>query len=226
MNIFIDIETIPSQLPGARELAAATAKAPANYTKPESIAKWREENAEAAYRAQALDGSAGQIACICLTFDNHSSISRHFNLQLDEAAILRNAFNEIDSAIGARDMSRPLFIGHNHVAFDLPFIFKRAVINGIKPPSGMPRHPKAWDQSVFDTMIEFAGVGNRISQDRLCKALGIPGKPDDIDGSKVWETISPEPGVIDTSGIIKVAEYCADDVSKLRQIYKRLTFAS
>ena len=101
-------------------------------------------------------------------------------------------------------------------AFDLPFIFRRAVILGVEPPMFLPRLPKAWDESVFDTMVQWAGHGNRISMDALCEALGIPGK-DGMDGSMVCEAF--------LQGRIKeIAGYCRGDVHRTREIYKRLTF--
>ena len=63
------------------------------------------------------------------------------------------------------------------------------------------------------------GTGGRIKLDALCKALGIEGKPDDIDGSKVWDFVK-------AGEHQKVCDYCADDVRKTREIYQRMTGAS
>ena len=58
--------------------------------------------------------------------------------------------------------------------------------------------------------------GNRISLDKLCKALGLPGKGE-IDGSKVWDYVRD-------GRIAEVADYCADDVRKVWAVYQRMTF--
>ena len=55
----------------------------------------------------------------------------------------------------------------------------------------------------------------RGSMDRICRALGIPGKGD-FDGSMVATTWPVDPE--------KVIAYCKDDVERTRQMYKRLTF--
>ena len=55
----------------------------------------------------------------------------------------------------------------------------------------------------------------RVSMDKLCKALGIPGK-DGFDGSMVAATWPVDPQ--------KVIDYCKQDVERTRQMYKRLTF--
>jgi len=119
-------------------------------------------------------------------------------------------------------MTRPTFIGHNIVAFDLRFIFQRAVLNGVIPPSIIPFNARPWDDSVFDTMTAWAGVGNRVSLDKLCGAFGIAKKGseigDDIDGSKVWDYVR-------TGRIADVVEYCKGDVERVRAIHRRMTFA-
>ena len=66
-------------------------------------------------------------------------------------------------------------------------------------------------------MQAWAGYKGRISQDNLAKALGIPGKPDDIDGSKVWDFVKA--GKVD-----RVAEYNTYDVATVVEIHRRINF--
>jgi predicted PolB exonuclease-like 3'-5' exonuclease len=53
----------------------------------------------------------------------------------------------------------------------------------------------------------------------MCKALGLDGKPGDIDGSKVWDFV--EAGKYE-----EVMTYNKYDVEQGRKVYKRLTFTS
>ena len=46
MNIYLDIETIPSQDPALLAKFRGEVTAPATYKKPESIAEWLAENAD------------------------------------------------------------------------------------------------------------------------------------------------------------------------------------
>lgn len=109
-----------------------------------------------------------------------------------------------------RATTSPQFIGHNIAKFDDRFIFQRSVINKVKP------YRTPTKINTFDTMTEWAGYGNTISLDKLCKVLNVEQKGD-IDGSKVWQYIQ--------DGRVKeVAEYCAKDVERVRQIYKRMNF--
>ena len=110
------------------------------------------------------------------------------------------------------------FIGHNIISFDLPFIKHRSIINRVRP---LPQFIKAfdakpWGNEVADTMLMWsADKEKRASMDKLCRAFGIPGKGD-FDGSIVADTWPVNPQ--------KVIDYCADDVRRTREIYKRLTF--
>ena len=112
-------------------------------------------------------------------------------------------------------MGQNRFIGHYISGFDLRFILCRAVVLGVKlPPSvAFPRDIKPWSDSVFDTMTAWAGPRDKISQDNLCRALGLPCK-DGFDGSMVavaWA--NGEHG--------RIAEYCKSDVEAVRSIHRR-----
>jgi Predicted 3''-5'' exonuclease related to the exonuclease domain of PolB. len=108
----------------------------------------------------------------------------------------------------------PIFVAH-HAQFDLRFIWQRAIVLGVKLPSWWPIDAQPWDQKrIHDTMLMWAGAKGTVGLDRLCRALGIPGKGD-IDGSKVWDAI--QAGRID-----EVCTYCSDDVRRLRSVHQRL----
>lgn len=237
MNVFIDIETIPSQDPAVIEAlredmreeleeALAAVKAPGNYKDEAKIAAFiddakskllaeHEAAVDAAYLKTGLDGGAGQVCVIAWAMDDDVIEHVHVEGCIDESKVLDTFFDRLADA--HRPTNRLRFIGHNHVGFDLPFIWKRAMILGIKPPGCLPRNPKPWDDSVFDTMTEWAGVRDRISMDRLCRALGIPGKGG-MSGKDVWP-------MVQAGRIAEVAEYCRADVARTRAIYRRMTFA-
>ncbi len=109
-------------------------------------------------------------------------------------------------------------VGHNVAGFDLPFLKHRSLINSVKPPSQIIKAmaAKPWDSCIADTMLMWSSDSQkRASMDKLCRVFGIPGKGD-FDGSMVADTWPVDPH--------KVIEYCADDVRRTREIYKRLTF--
>ena len=229
MNIFIDIETIPQQPEDqAKAEIAATIQAPAQMSKSETIAAWhagegsyagvKDALIEETYRKTSFDGGKGEIISIAFADDECDPIAIHRGLEagdknISEVQMLQLAFGRIELMLGGKS---PWFIGHNIGGFDLKFLFQRAVINRVNPNFDLKQYGRHGSQ-YYDTMQAWAGYGNRVSQDNLCKALGIDGKPADIDGSKVWDFYK-------AGKIERIAEYNADDVAKVRQIYKRLTF--
>jgi len=223
-NVFIDIETIPEQPEAeAKTRIAETIKAPATMSKPETIAQWhagegkyagvKEAAIEKAYRDTSFDGSKGQICSIAWAVKDGGIQSIYQDGSLTEADVLRGFFQELKSEL---DGTEPYFIGHYLAGFDLKFIFHRCVVLGVKPEFSLPfagRHKSDF----YCTMQAWAGFKESISQDNLCKALGIEGKPQGIDGSNVWDHFKD-------CDIQAISDYNMDDVDKVRQIYKRLNF--
>jgi hypothetical protein len=236
MNIFIDIETVPAQDPDAIIMLRAEAdeeklliKAPSNYKdeakiKEYILAKQIEIDTafEERYRKTSFDGAYGQIACIGYAIDDEpakSVWSAGWNQM--EGDVLADFYRILNDRINSNSQMRPTFIGHNLIGFDLRFIHQRSVMLGVKPPSFIPFKAKPWDTTVFDTMIDWAGVGNRVSLAKLCKVFGLDAKGseigEEIDGSKVWDFVKD-------GRIEDVAKYCEGDVERTRQVYKRLNF--
>ncbi|MCX6808236.1 MAG: ribonuclease H-like domain-containing protein [Candidatus Berkelbacteria bacterium] len=118
----------------------------------------------------------------------------------------------------ARDSD--LFIGHNLMEFDLRFIYKRSVINNIKP-SRFLNFARYRSDPIFDTMKEWEKWGAQgTSLHKLSIALGIASpKEEGIDGSKVYDYFLA--GKSD-----EIAKYCERDVEATRKVYKRMIFES
>ena len=166
----------------------------------------------AAWLKTSFDGAKGQICSIAWKVEggpmNSVSQSAH-----GERVMLDILFEHLKNNCDGRP---PFFIGHYIAGFDLKFIFHRAVVLGIKPPFNIPfdgRHGKDY----YCTQAAWAGFGGRMSQDNLCKALGIEGKPGDISGANVWDHYK-------TGNIDRIEEYNRDDVEKVELIYNRLNF--
>lgn len=228
---------------------AKTVKAPGSMTKPETIAAWERDQkpakvaalkteaageleqakakTEEEWRRTSFDGALGQVVVIGLAFDERKpetifEADPKKVLTLDaENRTLRQFFQALELV---DDQSRHLLqvVGHNVVDFDLRFLWQRAVIHGIKVPHWMPWNAKPWGDRVFDTMMAWTGGKGRISQDKLCKVLGIEGKGseigDEIDGSKVWDFVQ-------AGRIADVATYCGGDVHRAREMHLRMSFA-
>lgn len=232
MNIYFDIETIPAQDPVAIELIKAdnekqklSVKAPSNYKDQEKIDAYIKAEVEkldaefdSTYRKTSFDGGLGEICCIGYAIDDKPPVSIY---GVSEAFILNKFYQALMDEYNPSSQIRPKFIGHNIVSFDLRFLFQRSVMNNVKPPMMIPFSAKPWDESIFDTMTAWAGHGNRVSLDKLCKIFNIPLKGseigEEIDGSKVWDFYQD-------GRIADIAKYCEGDVERTRQAYKRMTF--
>jgi hypothetical protein len=246
MNITIDIETVPAQRPDIiaeireskqAELDASIAaiKPPGNYKKQETIDQWLAEEApkiaqglrdafnsdvDAAYRKTGLDGAFGQVCVVGVAFDDEDPVLCWRSDWENEQGILQDFGNLMTDRVN--NVFNTLVIGHNVSAFDLRFLAQRHIINGFQPHQSITRAARAkpWeDEKVFDTMVQWAGTGNRVSLDKLCKALGIQSPKGDITGATVWDAVQ-------AGRIADVAKYCSGDVVATRQVYKRMTYQS
>jgi predicted PolB exonuclease-like 3'-5' exonuclease len=214
-TLFLDLETIPTQRPGAIEEFRANVKPPGNMSKPETIAAWMQNNADAAaedaFRKTSFDGAQGEILCIGFAVNDDTPCHIGRAITGCESTLLHDFY----SAMSGYRVDR--IVGHNVKDFDLRFLFQRSVINGAKPSFPLRTESRYCGDYVFDTMLSWAGWGNRISLKNLCAALGISVKGGDIDGSKVWD--AAQDGRYE-----EIFSYCESDVTATREVYNRMTF--
>ena len=221
-TIILDIETIPTQRDDVRAFIAKSVTHPGNIKKAETIAAWNENEKPAAVEEAidktSFDGAFGQVVCVGFDVEGAAYPSTIFGM--DESAVLKQLNESLREALDPADLFTTTIVGHNVSAFDLRFLVQRYMVNGIRPHTVIARaaQAKPWESDkVYDTMIQFAGVGNRISLDKLCMALGLPGK-DGITGADVWP-------MVQAGKLQEVADYCASDVRKTRAVFRRMTFA-
>ncbi len=101
------------------------------------------------------------------------------------------------------------FAGHNIKEFDIPFICRRLLINGLPIPVYLDfQNMKPWDTNTVDTFQywRFGDYKNYTSLKLLAAALGVPSPKDDIDGSMVAAVYWEE------KNLHRIATYCQKDV--------------
>ena len=218
--LFLDLETLPTDRQDVRELIAAKVSPPGNISKAETIAKWMEESkpaaVEEAVAKTSLDGTFGRVCVIGWSIDDR--ITSTVMSEDNERHVLEEFYDHMNAA--RLNVFETCVVGHNVSAFDLRFLVQRFMVHGIKPPAVIARaaQAKPWEsEKVFDTMVQWAGTGNRVSLERLCMALGVESPKTDIDGSKVAAAVA-------AGRIADVADYCAGDVMAVRSVWKRMTF--
>lgn len=111
------------------------------------------------------------------------------------------------------------FCGHNIKEFDIPFLCRRMVINGMQLPDCMQLHgKKPWEVNHLDTLElwRFGDHKHYTSLALLAEVLGIPSPKDDIDGSMVGDVFWKE------HNLARITKYCLQDVYTTAKVYLRL----
>jgi uncharacterized protein YprB with RNaseH-like and TPR domain len=116
------------------------------------------------------------------------------------------------------------FAGHNIKEFDIPFICRRLIINGMPIPRYLDfQNMKPWETNIIDTFQywRFGDYKNYTSLRLLAAALGIPSPKDDIDGSMVGELYWSGTATERTTSLRRIATYCQKDVITTGNIFLR-----
>ena len=212
VRLFVDIETIPGPvMPGVEELEL---HAPKTLKKPESIRAWAEENQETEYRKQALDSMAGEILAIGYAWnDEEPEVLYRGPAMPTEEDLLRAFERAVEARMHKLGNMRPIWIGHNVRAFDLPWLWRKALKYRLHDLAG--RIPRGrYDKDVEDTMELWASdYKDRVGLNRLAAFLGLPGKTEGLSGAKVFDAW--QAGEID-----QIARYCMGDVALSRDVWR------
>jgi Predicted 3'-5' exonuclease related to the exonuclease domain of PolB len=215
---YIDTETIPAAT-FYQDQVAANVKAPATYTKPETIAQWQETKGEQArldaVHATGLMPAYNQIVSLAWAFEGGTPMV----YSGPEAGILEAFMEDVSRIVsGTRNGLSIRWVGHNIVGFDLPCIWWACIRN--KVPYAFLPHPrqvKPWETTkVVDTLYQLAGTNTKgMSLGNMAKLFGIEDRLPDMDGSKVWNMYC-------YGRIAEIEDYNIADVEITRELYLRI----
>ena len=235
MNIFLDVETIPTQneryarvLDEQLAIDKENAKVPSNYKDPVKIEQWYtdrhatlEAERDERWQATSLNPTWGELICCVMAIEDEEPRLFTRTIAQSEQWLLSNVFALLQSVLYpvAGAMHQATFIGWA-IDFDLRFLWQRAIINNLKPPPYLPRplNMRPMTEHCIDLMQYWAGWGKRIKQREVCHALGVD-IHDDIDGSEVWRCV--QVGDYD-----KVNQHCIADVQRMQQLAERMGITS
>lgn len=205
MNLYLDVETLPASGSDIEIIKKFWEEAKAKSKAYGSIRK-TESDFDTFFRNTSFQGEFGRILCICYGVDDGEIQS----LAGDEKEILQKFWGLAKDA--------DLFVGHNLMEFDLRFIYKRSIINNVRPSRDL-NFARYRSSPIFDTMKEWEKWGAQgVSLHKLTIALGLSSpKEEGIDGSKVYDFYLA--GKTD-----EIVTYCKRDVEATRKVYKRMTF--
>ena len=208
-TLYFDCETIPVQDAEKRKLYTKRIKPPGQYKKPESIQKWLddENNVTEALSKTALDGAWGRLHCIGYAIDNGPLECIYDE---NEQGMIRN-FKKL---MFDKDRLPRRLVGHYVKGFDIPFLHKRSIVNGLGPLFDYDSKP--WEYNAYCTGEMFSLERNKVpSLDTLCCALGVDSPKDGIDGSNVYDLFKQGKHQ-------EIIDYCKQDVRAVRDIYNAL----
>ena len=109
--------------------------------------------------------------------------------------------------------------GHNIKEFDVPYVCRRAIINGLGLPDCLNvAGKKPWEVHFIDTMElwKFGDYKSFTSLKTLTALFGIPTPKDDIDGSEVARVYYKE------HDLQRISVYCQKDVVATAQVFLHL----
>ncbi len=220
-RIYLDIETLPP-IESFREKLARDINAEQGTDEPEPGEAEIEVEVEKRFRDLSLRGEWGRLLCIGLVIEEDGVVklcgalgrdreTRRFHM--DEARTLRSFWSLV---AGFRE-GQDLFIGHNLLDFDLPFLYKRSCIHGVRPSVNLSFR-RYQSHPVFDTMWEWTKWRHRIALHELTRALGIPSpKESGVDGLGIYD-------LYHQGRHEEIAQYCMRDVKRTREVFYRLQY--
>ena len=177
-------------------------------------------------QSAALYPEYGRVVCIAWAMGDDEVRSE---LYLDEVETLA-AFADILARISRETK----LCGHNIKGFDVPFLRKRYLLNGLPVPRLLRVGTlKPWEQPYIDTAELWAGGGKRdfSSLELLCDLLDIPQPKTDLTGAEVselfWQVVQERvpPHALSAEGearLERIETYCRADVVACRELHRRL----
>lgn len=169
-----------------------------------------------------LHAEFGRVVCVSVGMirftDGKPKLIQKAIYGENEQEILEKTFKIMEKAV--KDNAIVKLCGHNIKRFDIPFLGKRAMINGIDLPEILKvQDKKPWEIMLTDTsdLWSFgAWQEGFVALDLIAACLGLPSPKDEMDGSMVSKAYW-------SGGVSNIARYCDKDVLALAQILLKLS---
>ena len=213
--LFLDIETVPEKATfdelddEKKELWAQKSK----YQRKDEFTP------EEYYDRAGIWAEFGKIICISVGYFKFQGDVRTFRTTTfhgEETKLLKEFKNLLITHFSS---TKHLLCGHNAKEFDIPYIARRMIIDGIELPYKLNLFgKKPWEVPHLDTMElwKFGDYKHFTSLKLLANILGIPSPKQDIDGSMVRDVYYNE------KDLDRIIIYCELDVVTTAQVFLRL----
>ncbi|HOG35922.1 MAG TPA: 3'-5' exonuclease [Paludibacteraceae bacterium] len=219
--LFLDIETVPQtesldNLPPELRFLWEEKFNTIKLRMPEKYET--ETTAEEGYKKSAgIYSEFAKVVCISVGFIYFKDKEMYIKVKSfagDDEIQLLNDFAAI-----MEKQPQYYLCGHNIKEFDIPFLCRRMLVNGITIPLSMNvAGKKPWETTFIDTLElwRFGDYKNYTSLRLLTAIFGIPTPKDDIDGSMVADVYYNE------KNIKRISNYCEKDVVATIRLYLRM----
>lgn len=213
--LFLDIETVPE----TENFSTLDDEMKSLWELKTQYQRRDEYTPEAFYDRAGIWAEFGKIVCISAGYFVIKGDIRSFRVTSffgDEKKILTDFNNLLNNHF---NQPQHILCGHNAKEFDIPFIARRMIINGVKLPDKLNLFgKKPWEIPHLDTLElwKFGDYKHFTSLKLLTKILGIPSPKGDIDGSQVGYVFYVE------KDIDRIVTYCEKDTIAVAQIFLKL----
>lgn len=212
--LIIDIETVPQH--ASYNALTEQEKLLWDY-KSQFIAKGH-ETPEETYNRAGIYAEFGKAIVISIGWMTQKGEEEKLTVKTfasEDEYILLSAVQEVFTKVDIHTT----IVGHNIKEFDIPYLCRRFLINGLKLPDILDvSTKKPWETPFVDT-LELWKFGDRkhyVKLDLLASIFGIPSSKDDIAGNQVKDVFYEE------QNLERIALYCEKDVIVTSQVFRRL----
>ena len=215
--LFLDIETVPQ----VYQFQDLDEKGQSLFEQKNRFQVGPEKGIDQVYNERGgILAEFGKIVCISVGMVHDSGQGRAIRLKSfyhdDEETLLKQFKRLLEEHYNT---PYHLLCGHNAKEFDIPYICRRMLINGIALPSILQiAGKKPWEINHLDTLElwKFGDYKSFTSLSLLCHVFQIPTPKDDITGADVARVYFEE------KNLERIMIYCEKDVVALIQLFLRL----
>ena len=215
--LFLDIETVPQtyKYPDLDETTKSL------FDSKTRFLQGPEKSGEQVYDERGgIYAEFGKIICISVGFLRETRTGKQIRMKSfahdDEETLLRQFIDLINEHFNT---PFHMICGHNAKEFDIPYMCRRMLINGLRLPDILDiAGKKPWEINHLDTLElwKFGDYKAFTSLSLLCHVFGIPTPKDDISGADVARVYYEE------QDLERIKVYCEKDVVALIQLLLRM----
>lgn len=219
--LFIDIETVPQQA----SVGALSEEMQSLWADKVRMMRQRmperfvdDDTEESIYRRESgIYAEFGKVICISVGLFYPKDGVECFRIKSFYGHDERQLLSDFAAMLATYSTNRtPLLCGHNIKEFDVPYICRRMLVNGLQlPPCLNVAGKKPWEINFIDTMElwRFGDYKNYTSLKLLTAVFGIPSPKDDINGSQVANVYYAD------NNLECIMHYCEKDVLATARLY-------